>query len=214
MPKIVLLLVLFCCSVLFASGQQIIAVKGDSLIRGDSTKLSAKKTDTVKYINYGKIAARKALFRSMIIPGWGQLTTGPSVYRLLKVAAIYVGETALILSYKTNSKNYHHYLSEIQWRDGHDGTPKPGNGLGSQYSTDNLITAKEVYRRNREVVIISIFGVYAVNVIDAYVDARLKYFDVGDNLAIKISPSVISQSSMMYGYNPSYAPALKFSLRF
>jgi len=61
------------------------------------------------------------------------------------------------------------------------------------------------------VVIFSLVGVYAINVIDAYVDARLKYFDVGDNLAIKVSPSMIN-SNTMYGYN-SFTPALKIAFR-
>ena len=207
MPKILLLFFLCCCTAFIARGQENFTVKGDSL------KRDPKKTDTVKYVNLGKIAGRKAVFRSMLIPGWGQIGNGLNVYRGLKVAAIYGGGAALVISYMSNNKNYHLYLHEVQVR-----TETGQSPLGSTlalYDTAQLITAKEVYRRNREVVIFSLIGVYAVNVIDAYVDARLKYFDVGDNLAFKVSPSVISPNTMLYGYNSSsYVPAVKIALRF
>jgi len=215
MPKIILLLILCCCTALFASAQEKLTVKGDSLIKMDSLvkgdSLKRKKTDTVKYINYGKIAAKKALFRSLLIPGWGQVSNGLNVYRALKVAAIYGGGAALFISYKSNNKNYHYYLAEVQHREENNGLSLPGSLL-TGFSETQLIAAKEVYRRNREVVMFSLIGVYAVNVLDAFIDARLKYFEVDNNLAMKISPSVISSNSML-GYNSSYAPALKVAFR-
>ena len=183
-------------------------------MKGDSLKRDPKKTDTVKYVNLGKIAGRKAVFRSMLIPGWGQFGNGLNVYRGLKIAAIYGGGAALVISYMSNNKNYHLYLHEVQVRE-LTGQPPLGSPLAKYTDLAGLIAAKEVYRRNREVVIFSLIGVYAVNIIDAYVDARLKYFDVGDNLAFKVSPSVISPNTMLYGYNSSsYVPAVKIALRF
>lgn len=201
MSKILLLLVFLCLTVFSLSGQEKFTVKGDSL----------KKTpDTAKYVNLGKIAARKAIFRSMMIPGWGQVGNGLTVYRGIKVAAIYTGGTLLVMSYFQNTKTYHLYLDELQYRVEHNGISKPGSPL-ARADEAALITAKDTYRRNREVVIFSLVGLYAINVIEAYVDARLKYFDVGDDLAIKVSPSVIN-SNTMYGYN-SFAPALKIAFR-
>lgn len=201
MSKILLLLVFLCVTAFTVSGQEKIIVKGDSL---------KKIPDTAKYVNLGKIAARKAIFRSMIIPGWGQVGNGLTVYRGIKVAAIYTGGTLLVISYFQNTKTYHLYLDELQYRVEHNDVAKPGSSL-SRATTSALTTAKDTYRRNREVVIFSLVGLYALNVVEAYVDARLKYFDVGDNLAIKVSPSVIN-SNTMYGYN-SFAPALKIAFR-
>jgi len=204
MSKILLLSVFLFFTVFTVSGQENFTVKGDSL-------KPTPKPDTAKYINLGKVAARKAIFRSMMIPGWGQAGNGLNVYRGIKIAAIYTGGTLLVMSYFSNTKLYHQYLREVQYRAANNNLPLLGNGLESIENQAGLITAKDVYRRNREVVIFSMVGLYAINVIDAYVDARLKYFDVGSDLAIKISPTVIN-SNTLYGYN-SFSPALKIAFR-
>jgi hypothetical protein len=185
-------------------GQEDFTVKGDSLQR------TPARTDTAKYVNLGKVAARKAALRSAMIPGWGQIGNGLTVYRGIKVSAIYVGGTLLAMSYMQNNRNYKEFLSEIQYREANNGQSPRGSRF-SEYPTSGLITAKDVYRRNREVVLFSFVALYAVNIIEAYVDARLKYFDVGDNMAIKISPSMIN-SNVRYGYN-SFSPALKIGFR-
>ncbi|MBB6274193.1 hypothetical protein HDF26_004667 [Pedobacter cryoconitis] len=204
MSKKLLLSVLFCCTVFAVSGQEKFTVKGDSL------KRTPVKADT-GYVNHGRIAGRKALFRSALIPGWGQYGNGLTVYRGIKIAAIYTGGTLLVMSYIQNTSKYHEYLKELQYRAQHGNNPTPGNYLAN-VSTDGLTTAKEVYRRNREVVIFSIAGLYIVNIVEAYVDARLSYFDIGDNLAIRISPTVIG-SQTMYGYN-AFNPGIKVAFRF
>lgn len=206
MPKIFLLAVILCFAAAGVKGQETFTVKGDSLKRTPVRPDTAKK-----YVNLGRIAGRKAAFRSALIPGWGQYGNGLNLYRGIKIAAIYTGGTLLAMSYVQNNQQYHKYLSELQYRTEHNGLPAPGSPL-AQYGTPGLITAKDTYRRNKEVVIFSFVGLYAVNIIEAYVDARLSYFDVGDNLAIKVSPAVINSSSM-YGYNNVFAPALKIAFR-
>lgn len=204
MSKILLLSVFLCCTAMVVRGQEDVTVKGDSLQR------TPARTDTAKYVNLGKIAARKAALRSAIIPGWGQIGNGLTVYRGIKVSAIYVGGTLLAMSYMQNNRNYKEFLKEIQYRELNQDQPPKGSRF-AEYPTSGLITAKDVYRRNREVVLFSFVALYAVNIIEAYVDARLKYFDVGDNMAIKISPSMIN-SNVRYGYN-SFSPALKIGFR-
>lgn len=204
MPKILLLSVFLFFIVLSVKGQEGFTVKGDTLKRTDP------RADTTKpYVNLGKIAAKKAIFRSAVIPGWGQVGNGLNVYRGLKVAAIYTGGFLLVQSYIQNSNNLKQYNAELQYRD-INGVSSP-NSVLSDYSYSGLVTASDIFRRNREVVIFSLIGLYAVNIIDAYVDARLKYFDVGNDLAMKISPAVIN-ANPVYGFNAhSFTPGLRLS---
>ena len=208
MPRILLLSVLFCfaaCTI--AKGQTDITVKRDTA--GKTTA----KVDTLKYtyVNVGKIEARKSAFRSMLVPGWGQISNGVTVYRLAKVAAIYTGATLLTLSFIENNRNYKIFLEELKYRQ-ETGRPKPG--IYETITTSGLTLAKDTYRRNREVIIFSFIALYGVNIVEAYIDARLKYFDVGEDLAFKISPGTVPVMGM-YGYagNGYPAPALKISLR-
>lgn len=205
MPKKLLLSVLFCCTVFAVSGQEKFSVKGDSL------KRTPVKADT-GYVNLGRIAGRKAAIRSALIPGWGQYGNGLTVYRGIKIAAIYTGGTLLAISFIQNNNKYHEYLTELQYRAANNNQPTQGSPLAN-ILTPGLITAKDVFRRNKEVIIFSFVGLYVVNIVEAYVDARLSYFDIGDNLAIKISPTVIGTQSPMYGYN-AFNPGLKVAFRF
>ncbi|MNR44206.1 hypothetical protein D3C85_1629170 [compost metagenome] len=101
-------------------------------------------------------------------------------------------------------------MKELQYRQLNNNNPDPNNGLG-QYDTNGLTIAKNIYKRNREVVIISLLGLYGLNVLDAYVTARLKFFNVDDTLSLKLSPTIIN-SNTMYGFSNA-TPALKLTLK-
>jgi hypothetical protein len=181
-------------------------------IKADSTGAKVARVDTLKsnYVNVGKVAARRAIIRSAIIPGWGQFGNGLNVYRGVKIAAIYTGATLLTLSYIDNNNKYNEFLAELRDRQANGGNSVIGSPY-FDYQTAGLTAAKNTYRRNREVVIFSMIGLYGIQVVEAYVDARLKYFDVGDDLAIRIKPSVISSGTML-GYQ-SFVPAIKVSFK-
>ncbi len=182
-------------------------------ITKDSTVARVPKVDTLEttYVNKGKIAGRRAAIRSAIVPGMGQIGNGVTVYRLAKVAAIYTGATLLTLSYIENNRQYHRYLTELQYRVNNGGQVNPESDL-APYATDRLTIAKDTFGRNKWVIIFSYGALYAVNIIEAYVDARLKYFDVNEDLSIKFSPALNMNAQTMYGYH-GFAPGLKVTFR-
>jgi hypothetical protein len=51
-----------------------------------------------------------------------------------------------------------------------------------------LFGLREYYRKNRDLSVIGILGLYAFNLIDAAVDAHLKEFDVTDKLSLQLKP--------------------------
>ncbi len=204
---------------------QVNAQKPANPVKQDTTA----KLDTIapaKYVNQGKIAGKKAVYRSLMFPGLGQMYNyglvvddvkhgrtegkriGQKIYLIGKIAAIYAGGTMLVMSYIDNNNNYKLFLRELQYRQV-NGRANPENGLG-QYDVNGLTLAKGIYKRNREVVLISLVGLYGLNVLDAYVTARLKYFNVDETLSIKLSPSIINTNTM-YGLN--IVPALKLTLK-
>ncbi|WP_293744202.1 DUF5683 domain-containing protein [uncultured Pedobacter sp.] len=218
----------------FAAAQ----VKDTLLKPADTSKIKLSKSlDTVakkpitrkdsmkaRYVNPGKVAGRKAVFRSMIIPGWGQLyniqllndgygaRAGKSqffqkLYTGGKIAAIYGGATALTLSLIDSRKNYKRFLAEAQYRE-----DNPGKKLDlTQYSNQGILDGKSLYKRNSQIVYFSYGLLYAANIIDAYVAARLHFFNIDDNLSFRVMPALMGADSM-YGFN--LTPALKLSLTF
>lgn len=234
--KLLLLVVLFTFSFVKASLAQVVV---DSLpqsvdttkksifkpLKADTPKVMSRRDSAkAKYVNPGKVAGRKAIFRSMIIPGWGQLynmqllndgygtragksQTLQKIYTSGKIAAIYGGLTVLTISYIDSRKNYNRFLAEATRR-----TNNPGTKTDlTQYSDQGVLDGKSLYKRNSQIVLFSYGLVYAANIVDAYVAARLHFFNIDDDLGFKIRPTLIN-SNTMYGFNAS--PALKLSLTF
>lgn len=54
-----------------------------------------------------------------------------------------------------------------------------------------LKSRKDYYRRNRDLCIISMVGVYLLAMVDAYVDASLAHFDISPDLSMQLQPAVI-----------------------
>ena len=54
-----------------------------------------------------------------------------------------------------------------------------------------LKSRKDYYRRNRDLCIICMVGVYFLAMVDAYVDASLSHFDITPELSMDVTPAVI-----------------------
>lgn len=54
-----------------------------------------------------------------------------------------------------------------------------------------LKSRKDYFRRNRDLCIIGMVGVYLIAVVDAYVDASLTNFDISPDLSMQLSPALL-----------------------
>lgn len=57
-----------------------------------------------------------------------------------------------------------------------------------------LKSRKDYFRRNRDLCIISMIGVYVLAMVDAYVDASLAHFDITPDLSMQVAPAIIPDS--------------------
>ncbi len=207
-------------------------VDAQKSVKKDTVANQKNRIDTLSapaYVNKGKIAGKKAIRRSLILPGLGQAYNyglivddiknnkidgkafGKKLAIIGKIGGIYVAGTMLTLSYIDNNQKYNLFLEELQYRALNNNQPNPKGSLSGYKDTNNLITGKNIYKNNREIVLIFLGVTYGVNVLDAYITARLKYLNVDEKLGFNIRPSVIN-SNTMYGYN-SFTPALKLTLK-
>ena len=58
---------------------------------------------------------------------------------------------------------------------------------------------KDYYRRYRDLSIFCLVGVYALSIIDAYIDASLSEFDITKDISMKLEPAVLNDRS---GHDP------------
>ncbi|MBD5354412.1 MAG: hypothetical protein HDR85_05840 [Bacteroides sp.] len=139
----------------------------------------------------------KAVWMSALFPGLGQLYNR-RYWKLPIVIGAYMG-----LGYATNWNNtmlrdYTRAYSDIMdsdpntksYMDFFAPTVKEED-LDKAWLTNLLRTRKNMYRRNRDLCIICMVGVYAIAMIDAYVDAQLAHFDISPDLSVDIAPTLL-----------------------
>jgi hypothetical protein len=139
----------------------------------------------------------KATVYSAILPGLGQIYNR----KYWKVPLIFGGFATLGYFINFNNEVYQTYkqaYSDIIDTDPFTNSYLDLNINPSFFSpdktaqlTENLSRAKDNWRRNRDLCIIGTVVFYAVNVIDASVDAHFFNFDISDDLTINWTPGPI-----------------------
>lgn len=119
-----------------------------------------------------------------LIPGGGQIYNKkywklPIVYGALGISGYFVYDFAHQMTMFKNEF--------INRRDGHTEKLNPNY---SMYTDENVLAMKNYYRRNMEIAIAVTAILYCLNILDAYVDAHLYYFDISDNLSLHVSPQI------------------------
>lgn len=203
-------LFLFLFSVLRLNAQQ-----EDAVVKKDTSGLSVKKVSKEVFSLFKDSTKlqppRKAVLRSAIIPGWGQARNG----KWWKVPLVYGGFVGLGLVYNFNNQLFKKFLDESQFRKANPGTDPGLVFLYPEYrgiSAEQIYSAKDFYRRNRDLTLYSSILFYGVQMVDAYIDARLATFDVSDDLSIQIKPSIYIPSYSSVGY-PSPVPMLTLNIK-
>lgn len=143
----------------------------------------------------------KATIMSAALPGLGQVYNG----KWWKVPIIYGGFGGLIYSSVFNDLKRQEYRSAYLLRV--DDDPNTVDQFDGVYSDANLRELVDFYQRNRDLSLIFTGVLYALNIIDASVDAHLKDFDVSDDLTMKVRPT-------MQPIGPGMTPAPMLAVTF
>ncbi|MCF8465531.1 MAG: hypothetical protein K9G41_11860 [Flavobacteriales bacterium] len=173
---------------------------GQSIAQETDTIIQTTKADTS--IVKKKHSPFKATIMSVALPGLGQVYNG----KWWKVPIIYGGFGGLIYSSVFNDLKCRTYKEAYLIRI--DDNPATTDEFVGQYSDANLKELVSFYQRNRDLSLVFTGVLYALNIIDASVDAHLKDFDVSDDLTLKVRPT-------MHQIGPGMipAPALALTLR-
>ena len=128
------------------------------------------------------LAPARAAFYSAVIPGLGQARNK----KYWKIPIVYGAIGTGIYFYLDNNKVYKRYRNAYKRRlAGFTDDEFYGLNITPILSNEALIRAQEALRRNKELSLLITIGLYALNIIDANVDAHLLQYNMDTNLAMK-----------------------------
>ena len=197
----------------------------------DSVSQILPKADSVAAVDMRKIEKRdwatwtpdpnRALWLALVIPGGGQIYNR----KYWKLPIIYGGMMGCIYALTWNNMMYRDYSQAYLDIMDSDPTTQSYNKflhLGATITAANeeryktlFKSRKDKYRRWRDMSMFCLIGVYALSVIDAYVDAELSEFDISKDLSLKVAPTVIpGGSTFSSGSLENSAVGVNLGLRF
>ena len=177
---------------------------GDSMkAASDTTSIIIKKKEKKPARDWAtwKPNPQRALWLALVLPGAGQIYNR----KFWKLPIIYGGFIGCIYALTWNNMMYKDYSQAyLDIMDDDPGTASYNKflHLGVQITEANeerykqlFKSRKDKYRRWRDMSFFVMLGVYALSVVDAYVDAELSEFDISKDLSLKVSPVVIPNHS-------------------
>ena len=223
-----LVIVLFCgmlsCSQRLSAQEEAATVKTmETVLQADTLQPLLADTLPVKKQKRDWAAWRpnpkRALWLALVLPGAGQIYNR----KYWKLPIVYGGFVGCAYALRWNNMMYRDYAQA--YLDIMDNDPKTESynqflHLGNKIDESNRARyqqlfkqRKDRYRRWRDLSVFAMIGVYALSVIDAYVDASLSEFDISKDLSLRMAPAIIKGRKNCLGVDNS-ALGLQCSLNF
>ena len=182
-----------------AAGDTITFASLDSIrgIEGLEILTDTAMTAPAVTVNVFNPDPQRALWLSALCPGLGQIYNR-RYWKLPIVVGAFVG-----LSYGASWNNRMYKDYSKAYRDVMDDDPDTRSymdyfpptveesDLSAAWLQKTMKNKRDYYRRYREICVISMVGVYLLNIVDAYVDASLAHFDISPDLTLDVAPAAI-----------------------
>nr|WP_317130612.1 MULTISPECIES: DUF5683 domain-containing protein [Bizionia] len=123
------------------------------------------------------LAPSRAAFYSAILPGLGQAYNK----KYWKIPIVYAAIGTGIYFYIDNNTEYKKVRNAYKRRL----AGFSDDEFQGRITDDGLREAQKTLRRNKELSLLVTVGLYALNIIDANVDAHLLQYNIDDNLSLK-----------------------------
>ena len=166
--------------------------------------------------------AKRAMWLAIVIPGAGQVYNR----KYWKLPIVYGGFMGCIYAMRWNNMMFHDYSQayiDIMDNDPNTHSYDQFLHLGNTIDDSNISRYQELFRQRkdrfrrwRDLSFFALIGVYALSVVDAYVDASLSEFDLSDDLSLRVEPTLINSKEFMSSKNQlkQNAIGLQCSLNF
>ncbi len=133
----------------------------------DSKKIVEEQQD------FNPLSPAKAAFYSAVVPGLGQAYNK----RYWKIPIVYGALASSVYYYTTNGRAYNRFRKAFKLRK----AGKPDE-FAEVFSLESLESAQQILRRNRDTSLLTFIGLYALQVLEASIDAHLLQFNISDKI--------------------------------
>lgn len=158
-------------------------LKQDGIVVQDTIFVKRKKINP--------LAPSKAAFYSAVLPGLGQIYNK----RYWKVPIVYAVIGTGVYAYTYNDDLYDRFRTAFKRRQAgftddefYDINGDNPVGAAPDLDSDDLERQQENYQRDRDLALVITIAMYALNIIDANVDAHLKQFNIDEDLSMDFKP--------------------------
>ena len=140
----------------------------------------------IKKTTINPLSPAKAAFYSAVLPGLGQAYNK----KYWKIPIVYAALGTGVYFFINNNKEYNRYRDAYKsrlagFKNDEFYLDFEGNQRTSPRITDDgLLRAQKFYRQNKELSLLITAGIYALNIIDANVDAHLMQYNIDENLSL------------------------------
>lgn len=182
----------------------------------DSMEVPSIVTDTIQAKkkrdwNTWRPNAKRAMWLAIVLPGAGQIYNR----KYWKLPIFYGGFVGCIYALTWNGQMYHDYSQAyVDMMDNDPNTQSYNDFLhlgttinesNESYYQEIFRKRKDRYRKWRDLSLFALIGVYALSVIDAYVDASLSEFDISNDISLRVAPTIINDRN---SWNPMRTSAI------
>ena len=187
----------------------------DSAFISDLIKQNTKHHKVKRDWSTWHPSPKRAMWLAVVVPGAGQIYNR----KYWKLPIFYGGFLGCYYAMRWNNMMYRDYSQGyMDLMDGNLETQSYNQfmHLGMkideskpsdvQRYSNKFKRRKDYYRRYRDMSAFILIGVYALSVIDAYVDASLSEFDISEDLSMRVSPTLMRNEG--YSLNPVKSTSL------
>ncbi|WP_417099823.1 DUF5683 domain-containing protein [Leyella stercorea] len=173
---------------------QFTSIKADSIFVARDTIIGKSKRDWSTW----RPNPKRAMWLAIVLPGAGQIYNR----KYWKLPIVYGGFVGCAYAMRWNNQMYSDYSQA--YLDLMDDDPNTQSynqflHLGAKIDETNIQRyqqlfkkRKDKFRRWRDLSFFCLVGVYALSIIDAYVDASLSEFDISKDLSLRVEPTILN----------------------
>lgn len=157
---------------------------------------SRDTTDTTDTTQNDLPSPKSVLFKSLMVPGWGQIEN-KQIWKVPIVYALFAGVGAYTIFLNNQYKDYRAAFYNSNQDEDNDFRFGPTPERLQNVSGAQLQSQRNSFRNQRDFMFVVMGLAYGLNALDAYIFAHMRSFDVSDDLSAntKIEPTILHEGT-------------------